>query len=215
MKRIWLIGNGKSLLHTPFDLLKGETTMAMNAINLFYDKTDWRPSFYFCVDVNENDRNRWKAIEANMNCEKVFLLDWWKDRFRGDNITWLSRCKKHSPYSTSHPKAIQKWHLPFICIANGSMSPMMQLAYAMGYEEIYLLGVDNFTENGNHFTANYPFYSKWKERNVIENHIHTVARNSCPIPIYNATLGGSLEIHPRKNIYDVLGIRPEPGMGTE
>ena len=178
--------------------------MALNAIYLIYNKTDWRPTYYFCMDVNPNDRKCWNAIEANLDCKKLFLYDLWKDKFSGDNIEWLPRCKKHHPFPVHSRNAVQEWHLPTICTAHGSMSPMMQLAVTMGYEEIYLVGIDLFSRKKEHFDENYPFYAVWEERNKIENHIHEVAKKSCPVPIYNATIGGRLEVHPRVDIRKVL-----------
>lgn len=205
MKRIFLIGNGPSLKHTPLDLLKNEDTMALNAISLMYDKTSWRPKFYFCMDVNPNDRRRWKSIEDNLGCKKVFLYDLWKDRFGNrENIEYIPRCKKHHPFPVTSKNALQRWHLPSICTAHGSMSPMMQLAATMGYEEIYLLGVDLFTSKHDHFDEHYPAHYVWQERNKIEQHIHEVAKRSCPVPIYNATIGGHLETHPRVELRKVL-----------
>jgi hypothetical protein len=205
MSRIFLIGNGPSLNKTPLELLKKEDTMAMNAIDLIYDKTDWRPTYYFCMDVHPHDTHRWVAIESNLNCKKLFLWDQWKDRFQGENIEWIPRCKHHTPYPVSHPKALQNWHLPTICNAHGSMSPMMQLAVKMGYDEIYLAGVDLFTSKHDHFSEKYPAINYlWEERNKIELHIHNVAKRSSPIPIFNATIGGSLEIYPRVDINQIL-----------
>lgn len=186
-------------------LLKNEDTMALNAIDLIYDKTDWRPTYYFCMDVNPNDRHKWEAIKSNLGCKKVFLYDLWKDRFgTAENIEYIPRCKKHHPFPVYSKNALQEWHLPTICTAHGSMSPMMQLAVQMGYDEIYLVGVDLFSAKHDHFDERYPAYCVWEERNKIENHIHEVAKKSCPIPIYNATVGGKLEIHPRVDIYKVL-----------
>lgn len=82
---------------------------------------------------------------------------------------------------------------------------MMQLAVKMGYDEIYLVGFDLFTSKHDHFSESYPEINYlWEERNKIELHIHNVARRSSPVPIFNATVGGNLEIHPRVDIYEVL-----------
>jgi hypothetical protein len=206
-KRIFLVGNGPSLKDTPLELLKHEDTMGLNAIDLIYDKTTWRPTYYFCMDVNPNDRHRWQAVENNLGCKKLFLYDLWKERFQGDNIEYIPRCKKHHPFPVQSRNALQEWHLPTICTAHGSMSPMMQLAVQMGYEEIYLVGVDMFTAKHDHFDEHYPSYCVWEERNKILQHIHEVAQRSSPIPIYNASVGGYLEVHPRVNIFDLLAER--------
>jgi hypothetical protein len=51
--RHWIVGTGKSLLDTPLDLLKGEITWGMNRIHKYYDRTDWRPTYYAFVDLLE------------------------------------------------------------------------------------------------------------------------------------------------------------------
>ena len=48
-KRIFLVGNGPSLNDMNLDLLENEYSIAMNRIELIYEKTSWRPSWYmFC-----------------------------------------------------------------------------------------------------------------------------------------------------------------------
>lgn len=204
MSRIFLVGNGPSLNDTPLHLLKNEDTMALNAIDLIYNKTEWRPKYYYCLDVNPNDGHKWDAIRSNMDCERLFLWEDWKWKFSGDNIEWIPKCKKHHPFPVTSKNTIQTWHLPTICTALGSMSAMMQLAVRMGYDEIYLVGVDMFTQKHDHFDEKYPAYAKWEERNKIEQHIHEVAAKSSPVPIYNATIGGKLEVHKRVNLTEIL-----------
>ena len=46
-ERVFMIGNGPSLNHTPLEDLNDEYTIAMNKINRIYDKTSWRPSIYY------------------------------------------------------------------------------------------------------------------------------------------------------------------------
>jgi hypothetical protein len=41
------------------------------------------------------------------------------------------------------------------------------------------------------------------------NQAHMVARRSSPVPIYNATLGGKLEVHPRVDFFEVLNGEKE------
>lgn len=179
--------------------------MALNAISLIYDKTDWRPTYYFCMDVNPNDKRRWQSIEDNLTCKHVFLYDQWREKYGdAENITYYPRCKKHHPFPVTSQNALKEWHLPTICTAHGSMSPMMQIAVMMGYEEIYLVGVDLFTAKHDHFHEEYPAYCKWDERNKIEMYIHAVAKKSSPVPIYNATIGGQLEVYPRVDLLRIL-----------
>lgn len=202
MKRIFLVGNGPSLQNTPLELLAGVDTMAMNAIDLIYPQTTWRPTYYFCIDVNENDTHWRQAIRSNMDCKRLFL--WEGFNITADNVEQIKRCKKHHFYAFDNAKGAKEWHLPDLCTAYGSMSPMMQLAVNMGYEEIYLVGCDGFSDGRNHFTEKYPHYCRWQGREEINNYLHDMAKRCSPVPIYNATVGGHLEIHPRVDIRKVL-----------
>lgn len=196
--RHWILGNGSSLKDTPLELLQGEVVWGMN-------RPPVKPTYYYCMDVNERD-DRWQeAVRANLNCEKVFLRDEWKHLFSGDNITWLPICERHHWYAAdNYRKRAESWHLPEVCTAFGSMYVVMQLAVLNGATEIDLLGCDLFTGDGDHYTRDYPEYVDQLSRNQIEEHIHRVARRSSPVPIFNMTIGGSLEIHPRKDVYEVL-----------
>src|SRR3990167_8981678 len=79
-KRHFIIGSGKSLLSTPLDALEGEVTWAMNRIHLLYDRTSWRPTFYFSCDFNsQNPRNYWHdCIRAHWDTPK-FLWEGFRD----------------------------------------------------------------------------------------------------------------------------------------
>lgn len=214
--RHWIVGNGKSLLETPLHLLKNEVTWGMNRIHLLYDKTNWRPTYYLMVDYNQqNPHNYWQeCIKAHWNTKK-FLWDGFRDGAFDlepmkdvPSVTWIKRCKKHHYYMADNWKCAQAWHLPEICTAFSGIGAMMQLAVLNGATELYIIGADLYQPDyrQNFFTEEYT--SDTRPRDALDNtnmvQVHKVARRSAVIPIYNATIGGSLEVHPRRNIYDVL-----------
>ena len=87
----------------------------------------------------------------------------------------------------------------------------MQIAAVNGATEINLLGCDLYVPDyrQNFFTPNYT--DDQRPRDVLDNtnmiQVHTVAKRSSPIPIYNCTFGGKLEVHPRRDFYEVLRSR--------
>lgn len=218
--RHWIIANGASLNDTPLHRLKGEVTWAMNRIHKFYPKTDWRPTYYFMVDYNQqNKRNYWKdCIRAHWNTPK-FL---WRGFRDGDklfpdlepigevpNTTWIERCKKHHYYAgDNYKKRAESWHFPEVCTAFSGIGAMMQLAVLNGATELYIVGADLYEPDytKNFFTPDYQ--DDMRPRDEIDNinmtQVHMVAKRSSPIPIYNCTLGGKLEVYERKDIYEVL-----------
>lgn len=217
--RHWVVGNGSSLLHTPLELLKNEIVWGMNRINLY---GGFQPTYYLMVDYNQqNPPNYWKeCIRAHWDTPK-----WLWEGFRngdvmypslepiGDvpNTTWIPRCKKHHYYQgNNYMKRAESWHLPDICTAFSGIGAVMQLAVLNGATEIFLLGCDLYTNsddyNDNFFSKEYS--SDSRDRSDIDNtnmiQVHTVAKRSSPVPIYNCTLGGALEVHARKNFFEVL-----------
>lgn len=214
--RHWIIGNGPSLKETPLHLLKDEVTWGMNRINLLYDKTDWRPTYYFLNDYTPlNKKGYWKdSIQAHWDTPKILWEDF-RDKIEGGigeapNTTWVKRCEKHHYYmADNHAKRSQSWHLPGVCTAFSGVFAMMQYAILDGATELYLLGCDvNYSRDNtaNHFSPDYT--QDTGDRKGLDNTNmqwgHRVARNSSPVPIINCTIGGGLEVHPRSDVREVL-----------
>lgn len=216
--RHWIIANGASLNETPLHLLKGEITWAMNRVHLIYDKTPWRPTYYLMVDYNQqNPKDYWKeCIKAHWNTPK-YLWDGFRDGHAyfdfepiGDvpNTTWIPRCKKHHYYMADNWKRAESWHFPTICTAFSGIGAVMQLAVLNGATELYIVGADLYEADyrKNFFVENYT--DDQRPRDELDNtnmtQVHKVARRSAGVPIYNATIGGKLEVHPRVDIYEVL-----------
>jgi len=228
MSRFFVVGNGPSLLDTPLDKLIGENSVGLNRIHLMYDKTDWRPTYYVKTDHNPHLVNMWAEetmLQINLGI-KCYLWEAFRDGLPEDhcnnetlpvgigdfpNVTWIPRCKHHGipSYSSPHNGRALKWHLPEICSAYSGIGPAIQVAVLNGATEIYLLGCDlgYGREKGlDHCSPEYSLDSRilgeFDTSEVTEAHI--LAKNSSPVPIYNATVGGDLEIHPRVDINEVL-----------
>jgi len=216
MSRWFVLGNGPSLAETNLDLLIGENTVALNRINLIYPTTEWRPTIYVKTDHNPrlvdiyNDENK---LNVGVS-EKSYLWDEFKNGDpekphrhlpvgMGNNpkVTWVPRCEHHYAFVYSKKRA-QSWHLPEICTAFSGIGPAMQVAVLNGATEIYLLGCDLGYGNEighDHFSTDYSLntkkLTKWDIDNV--SYCHAVAKHTSGVPIFNATVGGSLELHER------------------
>lgn len=221
-RRAWIIANGSSLLRTPLELLQGEVTYAMNRIDLIYDKTSWRPEFYLCVDFNQQNRpiDYWKdCIRAHWDTPK-FLWDGFRGGDKGypdlgdgigeaPNTTWIPRCRRHHYYQgDNYRKRAESWHFPEICTAFSGIGAMMQLAVLNGATELYIVGADLYVGNyrQNFFDPEYTQDQRPRDKMDNENmtQVHMVAKRSSPVPIFNCTLGGMLEVYERKDFHEVL-----------
>lgn len=225
MSKIFVVGSGPSLADTPMDEIKDDV-FVMNNFGSIAKHFAWKikPKYYLKWDHNTINMTYKEEIAwAVENCEHLYLWDRFKTGYPerhslhftmttgvGElpNTTWFPKCR-HSPYQANNIKAVQSWHLPEICTAFGGMSSMMQIAAVLGYTEIYLLGCDlGYTANvkKNHAIPDYTSdpldKSEMDTRNMTA--IHKMAKRSSPIPIYNASVGGELEIYERVDIRDVL-----------
>jgi len=211
--RIFLIGNGASLQKTPLDLLENEVTMGVNKIGAIF-----KPNYYVKIDFSQFDGNEWKDEVSPMLDRPCLLWDVFRDGEpregepfsdsipygMGDhpNVTWVSRCEHHGNKGYEG-----KWHDPF-CTAHNSIVTMTQWAVQLGFDEIFLVGCDGEFTDGitDHFM---PYYKKIDSGYVERNNkcvrmAHKLIKRSSPVPVYNATIGGSLEVHPRVDIYEIL-----------
>ncbi len=158
-ERVFLIGNGPSLNNTPLYLLKNEYTIAFNRFNLFFERLNWKPTFYSVIDaVVAKDM----AEEINLIVPEVkyaFFPDIHSDgtNFKSfihskDNVFWLK--PKSGDYTLKLPKIVFGGTVSFSAI---------QILIYMGFKEIVLIGVDmNYkihttvdTFDGNTITAKY------------------------------------------------------------
>jgi hypothetical protein len=224
--RIFLVGSGPSLAETPMDALQDEDVMVMNKFGRIDSHHGWglKPKYYFKIDHNTVDMShREEIMWGYKNCEHLFLWERFKNGYLKkhpnydsmpygvgnlDRTTWITHCE-HKPYHYGNSKAAKEWHLPELCTGYGGMSVMIQLAVKMSYDEVYLLGCDlGYTSDVNKNHAIPAYTSDRRDKSEMDNGnmlaLHKMAYRCSPVPIYNATVGGELEIYPRKDIWEII-----------
>ena len=222
--RAFIIGNGPSLERTPLDLLAGEISFATNSIRLIYDKTIWRPTdFIIAIDdydfaIKELYNEWWHNVVAHMelgikmhiysgHISIIAPLLW---RNKGPKVHSVDVCR-HKFLNFDDPEAPTEWHLPELCGFGSSLNVAMQIA-SQKYNPLYLVGCDlGYKDNEvNHFDKNYMGKrSPYRKRSAYycngnSLRAHECAAQSSPVPIYNATIGGELEVYPRVDLKEIL-----------
>jgi hypothetical protein len=198
--RAFILGNGPSLKDTPLDLLIGETTFAMNRINLYWQvthrETRWRPTYYFAFDWTGPDMvedvvvNVTEARHSFLRADRAGDIEMRLRRFEWPSrITYFwPRCDHlglnyegamHDPVLAARlPKA---WHLPSVCSFGSTLHIAMQVAVLMGYNPIFLLGCDlgfkdfaQGTPDPNHFDPGYIGFDDfpWADRDTTLVYTH-------------------------------------------
>ncbi len=132
-KRCFIIGNGPSLGPEDLERLKGEFTFASNKIYKIFSKTSWRPTFYMVVDqiVLEENVKDINLVEAKTK----FTLNCYKHLFKADIYFNNNLIKnKRGSFSTNIMESLY---------SSGTVSyHLLQIAFYMGFTEVYLLGHD-------------------------------------------------------------------------
>jgi hypothetical protein len=209
-----VVGNGPSLRKTDLDLISGEVSFAVNRIRLIYPETNWRPTHYVRAESMEYlgspDPTLWlddmlyhQDIGAEIWANLYFIK--WMDRFGYDSsgINVPKLCNHYLEHYDSE-NCPHMWHLPIVCTYGSVVTVAIQLAVLQGYSPIYLLGCDlGYQDRGknSHFSSDYvqtPEFLRPKNyANLDTLQGHIIAKRSSKVPIYNATVGGELEVYPR------------------
>ncbi len=221
-KRCFVIGNGPSLKNTDLSLLKDEYTFGMNRIYLAFEERGFQTSFL--VSVNDLVIEQCHSEFRDLKMPKFFS---WRSK---DLLVPESQpdINTHFLYTTyTGPKFNKRitnryWEgstVTYICL---------QLAFCMGFSEVYLVGVDHsFDTKGianqtvvssgddpNHFSPDYfgkGFRWQLPDLDESENAYrlanHTYQRTGRKI--FDATIGGQLTVFPKVDYESIFNKRRE------
>lgn len=236
-QRCFLVGNGPSLTASDLTLIKNEITFGCNRIYESFSMTSWRPSFLFSVDTCfASDFNRYKENKLTM---PLFLSGaiYKALKKKPGNAMYIDFIYEDEYKVTGNP-------LSYLYSSNATvMATMIETAMYMGFEEIYLIGVDcsNTLQSGQgHFIDNY--YTKESKRNLekkgmrreigqkmtlhdlgnyyVDNAMvayHALGEwaKAHHVRIYNATRGGYLEVFERVNLNEAVAGKTKGGSENE
>lgn len=148
-QRVFMLGNGPSLNHTPLWLLKDEHVMCFNRFGLIGERLNFSPDMYMIVDdlvAIDNVDDVKKQIEKS---KYVFLpninfgtgVTNFKKLF-GEvaNIIWMNVYVKR--FSKGRLDKVMKRSGPWVIIGRTVATSGLEILMKMGFSEIYILGVD-------------------------------------------------------------------------
>ncbi len=156
-QRCFVLGNGPSLTVNDLNKLKNEVTFASNRIYNIFSETDWRPTYFGILDEAVAERDGVIDGINSIQCKKKFALEEGYYIFRkikGDT------CFLHGWYQRKYldnPKFSEDLRKGVYCIATVTYM-LIEIARYMGFEEIYLLGLDNKYA-----------YSRLKDGTIVKN----------------------------------------------
>ena len=221
-KRCFIVSLGPSLTISDLNLLNSshEYCFSMNRCYQLFDKTEWRPDVYFISDARVNNNDTQAAIKKMID-DKIAVIYSKRDIKRmpsealyyranyADFIKFHSSNKRYRLAARVGQCSIDAGD--FVYSAHSCVTSIIQVAYFLGFKEIYLIGQDcGVTSNLNHsegITA---------EKNVnqlndldlvlydFEELNKYITEKSIDLKIYNCTRGGRLEVFPRLKLEEVL-----------
>ena len=217
MARAFVIGNGLSLVDTPMARLSNELTIACNRFDLAQEKLgiDWDPTYWVLADLHPN--SPWWDWEDLSKRRSQFIL---KVK-NGEDIG------EYFPDAPLMPRCghIGGDYVPTqyceYCEYGGSIGFAISTAVDAGASVIYLVGCDLYVDRSeldydpNHFDPEYcpvkirkrtgeRIYEDFDRLNGRLVLYHELVARDLEIPVFNATVGGKLEVYPRVDIFSLL-----------
>jgi hypothetical protein len=210
-RRVFILGNGPSLLKCDLTLLKDEITIVSNANFLIWDKMGFIPNI-LTVEDRLVAEDRKEELNNLRGIKKIFPKDLsYVLKYDSDTIylNFLRGYLEFPKFSASFEKEVY-W--------GGTVSYLnMQLANFLGGNEIYLIGFDHSykvpekmnntvitseTEDVNHihpdyFGKGYRWHDPKVDRMEMAYLEAKVFLESKGVKIYNSTVGGKLEVFER------------------
>jgi hypothetical protein len=208
-ERCFTIGNGPSLNQMDLSMLKKEITFGMNRIYLNFETMDFVPTYY--VAINGLVLKQFGEEIDQLNLPK--FLNWnYRHIFkRSDpNINYLkTKFTVADKFETDVTNPIY---------SGGTVTfAAMQIAYFMGFQEVYLIGIDHsFADKGtpnatetrvsnrddNHFHPGYfPKGTKWQlpdlKRSERAYELAQTAFLQDGRSVIDATLNGKCQVFPK------------------
>lgn len=213
-ERCFIVGNGPSLTMEDLELIKDEDCFASNLIFKIFDKTEWRPKYYFIQDRYADTGD----ILDTIDLECLFVGDyyWRKRGMKNKNAICVHSARSFNKHRVDFSNDMEKALVSHYTITY----TMIQAAIYMGYKNIYLLGMDHsyaltYDSKGNvtkdESIVSHIFEDK-NPKDVIANiegmnKAYISARDyadSHGVLIMNATRGGKLEWFRRVTLEEVL-----------
>jgi len=143
--RCFIIGNGPSLRASDLDLLTNEITFGVNRIYGIFEKTDWRPTYYCIQDFVLIEEIKDEIVENAHLFQQIFspFNVYYKTKSHFGKIRNISYFYlKNLPFYPNLP--IFSGNVEVGIIEGQTVTySAIQLAFYMGFTEVYLLGVDH------------------------------------------------------------------------
>lgn len=213
-ERCVILGNGPSLNDTDLAPLRREFTFGSNRIYLLFPRLGFTTTFFVAVNRFVIEQCA-KEIEE-LECLK--FINWHARQFlhRRDDAIILLRSRRGRSFSVD-PIRNGIWEGATVTYVS------LQLAYYLGFQEVYLVGVDHSYrsqglphqlvtsagDDANHFDASYFGRGfRWQLPDLATSEVaYRLAKRSFEVAgrrVLDATVGGNLKVFPKVSYDEVF-----------
>lgn len=226
-QRCFIVGNGPSLNKIDLGKLNNECSFAVNGIFYKTAEMGYKPKFYVVEDGAVMKDNTQKINDYD--CDYKFFPSIYKPKIKNRKNTYFfnmnrSFYESKSPYFET-PRFSKDCENK-IYVGQSVTIDNLQLAYYLGFTQVYLVGMDfnyeipksaevtghvivSTEDDPNHFHPDYFGKGKtWhdpKLHNVMKSYeLAKLMFEQDGRSIYNATVGGKLELFDRVNFEDLF-----------
>ena len=234
-QRCFILGNGPSLMKRDMSALKNEVTFGANALFKHFDELGFKTTFWSHVDITYTE-DWWNEINAFKGVTKfVAFKNCFGYELGSSDIIVLNSSQPVGPDPDVPEPRFSTDATDHVYHSNTVTYIALQLAYHMGFSEVYLVGVDHDygilpdlfptgkpiitaenieMANSVHFGDSH--YKIGDRMGIPKFHFmeagYRLARAEFEADgrrVVNATEGGKLEIFERESLDDVLArLRP-------
>ncbi len=222
-KRCFIVGLGPSLTIDDLNLLvqHGEYTFSMNRCYQLFDKTEWRPDCYFLSDAKVCTDETRKAVRGMLGDNRLVVYSKLEINglphkalyFKANFIDFVLRNSKKEKYrKRGHYCRLSTDASEYIYAGSSCIHSIIQLAYYMGFNKVYLLGTDCGSVNSKSYCngldnkqgATYSSDTSSLLIKDFESLKEDCDKKDLDFAIYNCSKGGILEVFKRIPLEDVL-----------
>ena len=208
-QRCFVIGTGPSLNQTNLSLLKDEIIFGANTLYTGLNKFGITCDYY-AVSDGIIWRNHFKEI---LGIDTTLFLGGWAGREYLEDLRFFRKFQKTKPLvvrqlgyiedSSCFSRDLSKGHYEHTTVI---IDMCLQVAYYMGFKEVYLLGCDSDYSGLHRFdgsTTDNPHGREWDDVFVAYEMCKNIYEEDGR-EIINATVGGKLEVFKRKKLEEIV-----------
>ncbi len=220
----FILGNGPSLAKMDLSPLNRYRTFGLNKIHLIFSRSEFRPSYHVAINPLVVAQSR-KDFER-LGCPSFLPIDQLATDEGRDAPIYYINAPESQAFSGDATVAV--------CQGSTVTYAAMQIAWFMGFQNVYLIGVDHsFTTIGepnekqrmgpvdsNHFDPDYFANQDWQLPDLEGSEFsYLMAKKNFessrpPRCIWDATVGGKLNLFPKLGYEEALArCRPWENAG--